>query len=289
MTLDALRHRQVEADDGSIHVVEGGPPDGPAVIFVHGWPESSAAFEQTMMLMSAKAHVIAPDLPGVGGTAPSPSSGDKRTLARWMRRLIAALGVRDVSLVGHDVGGMIVYAYLHAFPGELRRAVIMSVAIPAVDPWLEVKRNPSIWHFAFHAIPGLPETLVAGRHAEYFGYFFDRLSARPDAVSAPDRERYADAYARPESLRAGFEWYRAFPQDERDNMAVERQPVDTPVLYLRGDKEPGAGLDRYVEGLRQGGLRHVRGETIAGSGHFAPDEQPEGVARALERFLKLDA
>ena len=92
---------------------------------------------------------------------------------------------------------------------------------------------------------------------------------------------------RPQALKAGFDWYRAFPQDEKDNIAVERQPVDTPVLYLRGDKDPGLGVDRYVEGLRQGGLRDVEGGTIANSGHFAPDEQPQDVARALERFLSL--
>jgi pimeloyl-ACP methyl ester carboxylesterase len=282
-----LRHRQVQAEDASIHVVEGGPPDKPTVLFVHGWPESSAAFEQTMILLSGKARVVAMDLPGIGGSTTPPPSGDKRTLARYVRGVIAGLELEQVSLVGHDVGGQVVFAFLHAFPGELRRAVIMNVAVPGVDPWSEVKRNPYIWHFAFHAIPELPEKLVTGRQADYFAYFYDRLSARPGAVSARARERYAEAYARPEALRAGFDWYRAFPQDEKNNLAVERQPVDTPVLYLRGDKDLGLGLDRYLDGLRHGGLRNVQGGTIANSGHFAPDEQPEQVARALERFLEL--
>ena len=63
----------------------------------------------------------------------------------------------DVTLAGHDAGGQIVYAYLHAYPEDLARAVIMNVAIPGLDPWDEVKRNPHIWHFAFHAVPELPE------------------------------------------------------------------------------------------------------------------------------------
>ncbi len=108
-------------------------------------------------------------------------------------------------------------------------------------------------------------------------------------MSQRAREVYASAYARTEALRAGFDWYRAFPQDERNNLAVERQTVDTPVLYLRGSKDPGLGLDRYLEGLRHGGLRDVQGAEIADSGHFAPDEQPEAVARALEGFLELGA
>ena len=135
--------------------------------------------------------------------------------------------------------------------------------------------------------PSLPETLVTGRQAEYFAYFYDRLSASAGGVSQRAREVYAQAYARTEALRAGFDWYRAFPEDERNNMAVERQTVDTPVLYLRGSKDPGVGVDRYVEGLRHGGLTNVEAAEIADSGHFALDEQPEEVARALERFLGL--
>ena len=72
-------------------------------------------------------------------------------------------------------------------------------------------------------------------------------------------------------------------------MAVERQTVDTPVLYLRGNKDPGFAVDRYVEGLRHGGLTNVEAGEIADSGHFALDEQPEAVARALEHFLGLGA
>jgi pimeloyl-ACP methyl ester carboxylesterase len=241
-----------------------------------------------MRLLGDRAHVFAMDLPGIGGSSPPPPSGDKRTLARHVRDVIAALRLERVTLVGHDVGGQVVYAFLHAFPSELQRAVIMNVAVPGVAPWTEIKNNPAIWHFAFHAIPDLPEALVSGRQATYFSYFYDRLSASLGGVSASARATYVEAYARPEALRAGFDWYRAFPEDERNNIAVERQTVDTPVLYLRGTKDPGLGLDRYVEGLRHGGLRDVQGAEIAECGHFAPDEQPAAVARSLEHFLELD-
>src|SRR5213075_1193356 len=99
-----------------------------------------------MLLLLDKAHVVAMDLPGIGGSPDPPTSGDKRTLARCVHGVIASLGLTDVSLVGHDVGGQIVFAFLHAFPGVLRRAAIMNVAVPGVDPWSEVKRNPYIWH-----------------------------------------------------------------------------------------------------------------------------------------------
>ena len=46
---------------------------------------------------------------------------------------------------------------------------------PGVEPWTKVQANPYIWHFAFHSIPVLPETLVAGRERPYFDYFDQRV------------------------------------------------------------------------------------------------------------------
>jgi pimeloyl-ACP methyl ester carboxylesterase len=163
----------------------------------------------------------------------------------------------------------------------------MNTAIPGVDPWEDIKRNPHIWHFAFHAVPALPEKLVAGHQAAYFDFFYDRLAATPGAVTDEARETYVDAYARTHALRAGFDWYRAFEQDERDNADAAHRTDDTPLLYLRGERESGFGLERYVSGLQSAGMTNVRGGVIEDSGHFAPDEQPERVSAAIGAFMGL--
>ena len=206
-----------------------------------------------------------------------------------MRALIRRLDLRQVTLVGHDIGGQIAYAFLRAYPAELHRVLLMNIAIPGVDPWSEVERNPSIWHFRFHAVPELPEKLVAGREAAYFDYFFDRISAKPGAIPRKARKTYVEAYARRAALHAGFEWYRAFPQDAKDNRAAGKTKVDVPVLYLRGERDPGLDLDRYVNGLRDAGLRNITGKVIAKSGHFAADEQPDQLLAVLREFLGLAA
>ncbi len=282
-----LRHLQLDVQDVAVHVIEGGDETKPAVLFLHGWPECWMVFERVMSALAGEAHVCAMDLPGVGQSTDSPGAYDKRTLSGYVRAVIARLGLRPVTLVGHDVGGMIVYAFLHAWPGELERAVIMNTAIPGVDPWEDVERNPHIWHFAFHAVPRLPELLVDGHQSDYFSFFHDALAADPRGVDEHDRRACAEAYASPSALHAGFEWYRAFPKDVRHNRDTRGQRVETPVLYLRGEKERGIELARYVSGLRAAGVRQLQAETIAGSGHFAPNEQPEAVASALRRFVGL--
>jgi pimeloyl-ACP methyl ester carboxylesterase len=134
-------------------------------------------------------------------------------------------------------------------------------------------------------VPDLPETLVTGQEATYFDFFFDRL-AGPTGVTKQQRENYVSAYSRAESLHTGFEWYRAFPRDEQDNLRVKGEIVETPVLYLRGDHESG-DFESYLSGLREGGLRNLRGLIVPNSGHFAPDEQPKEVLNALCEFMQL--
>jgi pimeloyl-ACP methyl ester carboxylesterase len=280
-----LRHRQVHADGLALHAVESGPAGAPAVVLLHGWPEDASAFEPVMHTLALDAHVVALDLPGVGGSETPAPSNDKRTLAQYVHLAVEAMHLEHVTLVGHDVGGMVTYAYLREFPHDLARAVIMDTVIPGVEPWSEIEHNPDIWHFGFHAVPALPERLVSGRQAAYFGFFYDALAARPLAIDQATRIRHVEAYVRPLALHTGFEWYRAFPRDEEDNRRALGQPVRTPLLYLRGDHDPGLDVDRYVEGLRSAGVTDVAGAVIAGSGHFAPEEQPAAVAATLKRFI----
>jgi pimeloyl-ACP methyl ester carboxylesterase len=281
-----LKHLNVTVEGIPLHVVEAGSPHAPAVLFLHGWPQNWAAFEQVLHLLGDRAHALAMDLPGIGESPTPPRANDKRTLAGYVHGLIRQLELQSVTLAGHDVGGQIVYAYLRKYPESLARAVLMNIVVPGVDPWSDVIRNPHIWHFAFHAVPHLPEALVSDRVAPYFDYFYDVLSASRNGVSPSARERYVRAYSRPDALRTGFNWYRAFERDEEDNH--DAYPVDTPVLYLRGQEESG-DIEQYIGGLRSSGLRHVRGRTIPGSGHFAPDEQPQEVANAIADFTELPA
>lgn len=282
----AIRHRQETVDGLTLHVAEAGDPAAATrLLCLHGWPESWAAFEAVMTLLQDDAHVVAIDLPGIGESVTPPASGDKRAIAGSVRGLIERTGLAGATLVGHDVGGMVAHALLRRHPGVVARAVVMNTAIPGIAPWDDVVANPHIWHFAFHAVPELPETLVAGHEVEYFAWFQQALSARPDGTRARAR-RHAGAYARASALRAGFDWYRAFEQDARDSREAHGRRVGTPVLYLRGAEERGIALDRYVDGLRESGLADVRGERIPDSGHFAPEEQPRAVAAALMAFAR---
>ena len=279
---DSFNHIQVTVNDYSVHVVEAGNNNQPVILFLHGYPENWLAFESIMELLKDDFHVMAIDLPGIGKSA-SISGSDKKTIAQFVNSLIQQLHADKLVLIGHDVGGMIVFAMLKYFPQHLSKVVIMNTAVPGVAPWEEVKRNPHIWHFAFYAVPSLPEVLTYGKQRMLFDYFYDTLSADKKAISEAKRNAYARAYKTQESLKTSFDWYRAFPQDEKDN--ADKKAVDIPVLYIRGERDPG-NMDDYVKGFQNSGIQNITAKLIPGSGHFSAEEQPVLVAGIIKDFVK---
>ena len=276
-----LTHRQISLGDLDIHLVEDGDPAAPPILFLHGYPEDWMAFEDLMLRLNDKYRVLAIDLPGIGlsrGTCPA----GKKSLAAFIDQLLQHLQLEKITLVGHDIGGMITYAALRHFPERLSSAVIIGTAIPGVPPWEEVKRNPYIWHFALYAVPKLPEQLTSGRTGPLFDYFFDTLCYNKSAIPSSKRDHYTKAYDRPESLTMGFDWYRAFPQDEKDNTHLP--PASIPLLYIRGDKDSGR-IEDYAAGLKQNGILNLSVKQISGNGHFVPEEDPAGLAKAIDEFM----
>jgi pimeloyl-ACP methyl ester carboxylesterase len=285
---DGFRHRHVVVADSQLHVVEAGDPDGVPFLFLHGWPESWQSWRQVMTVAARQARPVAIDLPGVGASSGAATDGSKQQLAAVVHELIATMGLREVTLVGQDVGGMIAYTYLRAYQ-DLARVVIMDVVVPGVDPWEEVLRNPYLWHFAMHMIPALPERLVQGHQEEYFGYFYDVLSHDKQRISAEARAAYAKAYATDSALTAGFNWYRTLYQDAADNrQAAAGSPATMPLLYLRGEHESG-NIDTYVQGLRAAGVTHVEQAVVPDAGHFTQEENPEQTWQLIARFAGLEA
>jgi pimeloyl-ACP methyl ester carboxylesterase len=277
-----LAHKQIMVDDLSIHVIESGVGKS-SILFLHGWPENWPAFKDIMMGLNNQFHVVAIDLPGIGKSTPTTPSHTKTSISRVVNGVIKYLNLDDVTFVGHDVGGQIVYAYLHKYPDNISKAVIMNVAIPGVSPWDDVKRNPYIWHFAFHLIPELPELLVYGKQSQYFDYFYNEISADSNAINKKRRKEYVESYSSIESLKTGFEWYRAFPQDEKENTLNKDQKINIPVLYLR-EGTPDI-LEHYLKGLFESGLINLQGKIIENSGHFSPEEQPKAVIELIKQFI----
>lgn len=262
---------------------------GQPIILLHGWPQSADEFRKIISLLAENHQVYAPDLSGVGGTSAPRQDWRKEALALDVKQFVDNMKLEKPVIVGHDIGGMVAYAYARLYPGALRGVAILDVPIPGLAPWDSVASSQHAWHFAFHNQKGLAEKLVAGRQAEYFRYFFDRNGANPKAILESDIAVFAKAYGTPDRLRAGFEFYRAFDEDAKFFIS-RNEPLDVPMLVMGGEDSMKSSLAVMAKSFAAVGVAHVRTIAIAGAGHWLAEEQPEETAAAILKFVSgLDA
>ena len=256
-----------------LHNVRGG--SGPALVLLHGFPEDWYEFRLVMPRLAKKFTVVAVDLRGVGESAPSETGYEAANLAEDVHQLTISLGLEHVFVFGHDIGGMVAYAFARRYPKSVRGVMILDVAFPGLDPWKDILGHPAFWHVRFHQTD-LPEKLVSGRQAEYFRYFLSRFS---DAEVA----HYAHSYRDPDHLRAAFETYRAFPANEKF-FAVQAGNTDLPIVIGSGEHDAFAEfLPRIADAMRAHGCTNLKMETVQGAVHYVAEAKPEAVAYLIER------
>jgi pimeloyl-ACP methyl ester carboxylesterase len=251
------------------------------MLLIHGFPQNWWEWHKVMPALAQEYTLVVPDLRGVG-LSDRPASGyTKRQLATDLHGLVAQLGCGPVHVVGHDIGGMVAYAYGTQFP--TRTLSILDVPIPGVGDWDRVVNDPRVWHFAFHQKRDLPETLICGgrEHAYITTFIYDR-SHNVGAYSAADMAEYTAAYCHPGAFRAGMELYRQFPQDVIDNVAAGRLRDDLRVLAIGGDTRWGPVMLERLGSVSS----NVTGGSIKECGHFIAEEQPEQLIDVLLNFCR---
>ena len=273
---------RVAVERTTLHYVRGG--SGPAMILLHGFPQDWSVFRRIMPRLARTFTVVAVDLRGIGGSTPMPNGYDAATLAEDIHQLASHLALEKPYIAGHDNGGMVAYALARLHPETPRGVMILDVPIPGLEPWEQVKADPVLWHFGFHQTPNAPERLIAGREAVYFReVFFNRLARHREAISDEDLAHYVRSYASPGQLRAGLEFYRAYPANERFN-AAHRDAIEVPIVLAGGEQSLAPLNPSIARALRDHGWRYVAVEVIANSGHQVVDEQPSAVTDLLEAY-----
>jgi pimeloyl-ACP methyl ester carboxylesterase len=253
---------------------------GPAIVLLHGYAETSHMWLPLMPQLATNHTVIVPDLRGAGNSERPQGGYDKKTMAKDIHELVQQLGFKEVSIVGHDIGLMVAYAYAAQFPSEVNKVVLMDAFLPGVGDWKSVWLMRDLWHFHFYG--ETPLALVKGRERTYFEHFWNDFAAdRTHSVPEVDRQFYAAAYARDDGMRAGFEYFKNFEQDAKDFAALSTTKLNMPLLVLSGEKASGTFLIDQAKLV----ATNVTGNVVQGSGHWLIEEAPDQVIPALVTFV----
>ncbi|MFL6081106.1 MAG: haloalkane dehalogenase [Ornithinibacter sp.] len=277
-------YAQVAAPDGGtirVACVDVGPADGPVALLLHGEPSWSFLYRHVIrVLTDSGIRCVAPDLVGFGRSDKPVSQGDYSyaRLVEWTRELVFDhLDLRDVTMVGHDWGGLIGLRLVAEHPGRFARVVAANTGLPTGDFGM-----PDVW-WRFRRAVETTEVLDIGRLVAA-GCMRPMAEEVRDAYDAPFPEERAKAGAR---ALPGL--VPTDPDDpaSRDNRAAwEVLSTSTlPFLLAFSDSDPITGAMAPVMRRLLPGTRGLDHPTIRDAGHFLQEDAGGELGRVVARFI----
>ncbi|MDD7964392.1 alpha/beta fold hydrolase [Actinomycetospora lemnae] len=258
--------RSVDAAGTRLHVTLAGPPDAPAVVLLHGFPETSATWRAVATDLAADHHVVVPDLRGAGCSGFAPPGTDAYAaadLAADLTDLARALDLPAATVVGHDLGAMAAVAWARARPDRVARLVLSGGGVPGYGL---AELGPAHLRTFGDAPPGVVEAAERPRLRAFLAAFTGTPAFPLDDAVA--------AHAPPGRLDAAMGRYRALDRDAVAQRADPR-PLAMPVLVVAGGAPDISAAT--VSALRP----DRRVVVVPGAGHYTLVEQPAAFADAV--------
>ncbi len=256
-----------------LHHREAGTPGDPAVLLVHGYPESSYMWREILPpLAAAGFHALAPDLPGYGDSEADPPGTWERHVSS-LERFRTEQGLGAVALVVHDWGGLIGLRWACDHPDAVSALVISDTGFFSDGKW----RGPG----EILRTEGQGEQFVHGVDRDGFAQMLGAVSTgiTPDAA-----DEYFKAFADEPRRTGQLELYRSGDFEKLEPYEGKLAELGVPTLLLWGADDfaaPVAGAHRFADEIP--GSEVV---VLEGTGHFVVDDAPERYAEELVRFLR---
>ena len=320
----AIRHRQVQVGEISMHVAEAGA--GPLVLFCHGFPECWYSWRhQLTALAAAGYHAVAPDMRGYGRTG-APESIDAYTVMHLvgdMTGLVSALGEKRAVIVGHDWGSIVAWNAALLRPDVFRAVCGMSVPFLPRMPirplaMMKAMAGERFFYILYFQEPGKAEAELDPRAREMMRGMLYTASGSIDpaklrrAAELPKSAKFLDAMTQPEKLpdwlreedlevyvaefertgfRGGLNWYRNFDRNWELLAPFADRRITVPALFVGGLRDAvvtGPELAGEGPAVKMLGsfCDDLRAKVlIEGAGHWNQQEAPESTNAALLEFL----
>ncbi len=192
-----------------------GDPGAPLILFLHGFPEYSGAWDEVLPAFAAQFHAVAPDQRGYGRS--SKPEGVEAYKVKHLVRDVLALGHqlspnRPFALVAHDWGASVAYAAAIAAAGRISRLAVINGVHPGPFQRAliedEAQRTASSYMHYLRA-PEAEARLSANGFEKLLG-MLSRFGPQP-WLTPEKRAAYVEAWSAPGALTGMLNWYRASP------------------------------------------------------------------------------
>ena len=277
----------LDGPDGTIAYSIGG--DGPALMLLHGFPQTRAMWAAVAPALARDHTVICPDLRGYGAShKPDTVEGMSfRAMGADALALMTHLGFETFALAGHDRGGRTAHRMALDAAGRITRLCLMDI-VPTHTLLTELSKDvaKSYYHWFFLAQPSpFPETLILTDPDAYFqscllGWGGSTLAQ----FNAEQLAAYRAAWRDPDTVRAMCHDYRAgISVDFDDDAADLGARITCPTLVLWG--ADGVMARAYdVAATWDAKCTDMTAMALPG-GHFFVDTHPDDTTQTLRAFF----
>ena len=300
--------RSFEVNGASINArvsrVALGEPNKPALLLLHGFPQSHVMWHRVAKLLAAHYFLVMPDLRGYGDSSktaglPDHSNYSKRNMAHDMVAVMDALNIDSFHLCGHDRGGRVAHRLALDHPARVKKLCVIDIA-PTLDmyegrgmtgPYMDFARAYYHWFHMLQPAP-LPEIMMGANHPETArAYLHAKLGGWGSAglayIEPQALAEYERSFCNAEALHSACEDYRASAGIDLEHDRVSRAhglKISCDMLALWGERgvvhrlfDPMALWQSQCSGK-------VVGLAVP-AGHFIPEERPDATAHALQQFF----
>lgn len=274
-----------------LHAAVGGR--GPALLLLHGHPQTHAIWHKVAPALSGHYTLVMADLRGYGDSDKPPGGGDhaaysKRTMAADVLALMRALGHERFAVLAHDRGARVAHRLAVDHPQAVRCLALLDVA-PTLDMYEGTHEAfaRAYWHWFFLIQPApMPERLIQADPAAYVREVMGRRSAGLAPFDPRALAEYERCLALPGTAHGICEDYRASAGIDLEHDRADRERglrLAVPVLALWGaDGVVGRCFDPLALWRRV--ATQVQGAPLA-CGHYIAEEAPQALLAQVLPFL----
>ena len=292
-----FQSKYAEVNGIRLHYVSKG--EGKLIMFVHGFPEFWAEWENQLDEFGKDHQAVAVDMRGYNlSSKPEDLEAYHVTdLIEDLRALAEYLGHQKFIMVAHDWGGAVAWSFAMRHPEWLEKLIIINSPHAAVFA-RELLENPAQQEASKYMLilrSAEAEQLLSENNYERLLTMLVEFGSKWN-MTDDDREKYIEAWSQPGALTGGLNYYRTSPlytpvsEEDRARMKSilelphEMFEVKVPTLVIWGEEDQALltgnldGLEDYVSDLTV--------KRIPDATHWVVHEQPDLVNSLIREFIE---
>jgi 2-hydroxymuconate-semialdehyde hydrolase len=268
----ADRKRRSPTSGGELAYTDDG--EGPPVVLIHGFPQSSFVWRDLGPLLSSRFRVIVPDMLGSGDSEKPPGVPlGLVSQAGYIREFLDAIGVERFAVIGHSVGGGVAQLLALDHAGVDAMVLLSSTAFDAWPTILtrEIQRTPPEQEVELFVHSGIRASLRVGM-------------SEPDRITPDQVLEYLRPWSGPDGVEAFFRFARALDGRGLVDREVDLAALEIPVLIFWGEDDvyyPPVVAERLNEAIPTSTLG-----LLPGCGHFLVEDAIETIGPMIYEYLR---